>query len=287
MKYETTEQQTLLEALQCMAPESSKTTLRSWLRDGRVTVDGQVIKISAFIIKRGQEVALGARPKFAHEDVRIYYEDKHIVAIEKPTGLLSVATDFQKEKTAHAFLKNYYRPGRVFVVHRIDQDTSGVMLFALTEEARDLLKAKFEKHDIERVYIAIVEGKLPSRKGSWRSRIYEDELYKVHTTDDPHLGQEAITHYEVIDFTGRYSVLQLTLETGRKNQIRVHCQAAGHPVVGDRKYGASGNPIQRLALHAHLIAFKHPITDKYVKFISPVPQVFQKLVSFEVNDATR
>lgn len=283
MKYETLEQQTLLEALQCMAPQSSKTTLRSWLSDGRVTVDGKMIKISAFIVKRGQEITLGDRPKFACNDLRIYYEDKHIVAIEKPTGLLSVATDFQKDKTAHAFLKDYYRPGRVYVVHRIDQDTSGVMLFALTEEARDRLKVKFEKHDIERVYIALVEGKLANKRGTWRSFVYEDSEYKVHTTDNPHLGQEAITHYEVIDFTGRYTVLQLTLETGRKNQIRVHCQAAGHPVVGDRKYGASGNPIQRLGLHAHMIALKHPITDKYIKFISPVPDVFQKMVSFEVK----
>ena len=278
MKYTTIAPLSLLEALAQMSPESSKTTLRSWLKDGRVTVDGEVVKVADTRLKEGQEIALGVRPHFIKGGIRILYEDRHLVVIEKPEGLLSVATAFEKEETAYAFLKESYRPKHVYVVHRLDQDTSGVMLFALSEEAYSKLKVTFEKHEIERAYIAIVEGQVQQQSGSWESYVYEDANYVVHITDDPTKGRLATTHYAVKSTLKKYTGLDLKLETGRKNQIRVHCQAAGHPVVGDKKYGAKTDPIRRLCLHAYLLSFEHPITKKQMQFKSPIPEPFRSLM---------
>lgn len=277
MKICSSADQTLLEALAQLSPESSKTTLRSWLKEGRVTVAGQAVKSVAMIVYSGQEVALGARPKLIEDGkLRILYEDRHLIVIEKPTGLLSVATNFEKEETAHALLKKKYSQ-RVFVVHRLDQDTSGIMLFALSEPARDQLKLLFEKHEIERAYTAIVEGRLEKRSGTWQSYLREDENYFVYSTPEAENSQLATTHYTVISTSKRFTTLQLNLETGRKNQIRVHCQDAGHPVAGDAKYSATTNPINRLCLHAHLLAFVHPITRQKMRFESPLPTIFQKI----------
>lgn len=279
MKYTTTTDQTLLEALGQLSPESSKTTLRSWLKEGRVAVDGQVKKLASEPLHAGQEVTLGTRPRFAKDGLlRILYEDRHLVVVEKPKGLLSVSTAFEKGDTAHAFLKDKYRPQRVFVVHRLDQDTSGIMLFALSEAARDQLKILFEKHDIERAYTAIVEGQVKPSSGTWQSYLHEDENYFVRSITDSEKGQLAITHYTVLSTSKRYTTLQLKLETGRKNQIRVHCQDAGFPVVGDKKYGALTDPIKRLCLHAHLLAFLHPITKQPMRFESQIPEEFRRIM---------
>lgn len=279
MKYIASKDMSLIEALEKLSPESSKTTLRSWLKEGRVTINGEAAKLSSTPILEGQEISLKARPVIIDEGIRILYEDKHLVVIDKPEGLLSVATNFEKGKTAHGILKDYYRPRkRVFVVHRLDQETSGIMLFALSEESRDKLKKIFEEHAIEREYYAIVEGTVKQPKGKWESFLFEDERYHVHSTNDPVKGQKAISHYVLKAYSSRYSALAITLETGRKNQIRVHCQEAGHPVVGDKKYGAKSNPIKRLCLHARLLAFAHPILKKPMRFESSLPENFERLV---------
>jgi len=274
----TQESKSLLEVLASLSPESSKTTLRSWLKDGRITVDGQIVKQGNVVVEKGQKVALGAKVQLMGGGIQIIYEDKHFVAIEKPQGLLSVATAFEKGDTAHGILKKYYHPRKVYVVHRLDQDTSGVMLFALSEEGYEGLKKLFEVHSIERSYCAVVEKRLDPPSGTWESHLYEDSQYVVHSTDDPTFGRIAITHYSTRKSTPRYSLLDLKLETGRKNQIRVHCNDHGHPVVGDKKYGASSDPIHRLCLHAQLIAFKHPVTHKEMRFESPPPPSFERLV---------
>jgi 23S rRNA pseudouridine1911/1915/1917 synthase len=272
MKYTAKKKLLLLEALAELSPESSKTTLRSWLKEQRVLVDGQLAKLPQTVVEIGQEVSLRARHRFIKGDIRLYYEDAHLVVIEKPAGLLSVSTAFELETTAHALLKEHYRTPRVYVVHRIDQDTSGVMLFARSEEARDRLKATFEKHDIERGYLALVEGKVLVPKGTWSSYLYEDDRYVVHTTEDPTKGRLATTHFAVESTFSHDTLLRLKLETGRKNQIRVHCKEAGHPIVGDKKYGATRNPYKGLCLHAYLLGFNHPMTGKAMRFEAPLPQ---------------
>lgn len=277
------EEQSLLEALARHYPDSSKSTLRSWLKQGRITVDGQIAKNASLVIKKGQSLTVESRKRSVGKGLRIIYEDRHLVAIDKPSGVLSVATAFDAEETAHAWLKAHYHPKRVHVVHRLDQDTSGVMLFALTEESRDRLKKTFHEHDLKRVYVAIVEGQFDAPKGRWQSHLYEDATYVVRPTPHPNKGRLAITHYEVVRSSPRYSWLELTLETGRKNQIRVHCQQAGHPVAGDKKYGALTDPIGRLCLHARLLACRHPLTGKAMRFESPSPASFSKILQPRKN----
>lgn len=277
MKYKLTHAQSLLDALSEYFPNCSKTTLRAWLKEGRVSVNGTICKKGSDLIKEDQEIEVLSKPQISKEGIEILYVDAHIVVIHKPSGLLSVAAAFDKEKTAHAFLKKMYT--HVYPVHRLDQDTSGVLLFALTKKACDKLKISFEKHAIEREYIAIVEGEMSQAKGVWENYLYEDENYFVHATDDPQKGKIATTLFWTIDKTKRYSVLRLKLKTGRKNQIRVQCQLAGHPIVGDKKYGGMVNPIKRLCLHAHLLEFAHPITGKKMRFEVPAPDSFQKIMT--------
>lgn len=267
----------LMDALALLFPKSSKTTLRSWIKEGRVLVDSIPVILPQHQVKVGQAIELSARKKYLPNGLSILYEDRDIIVVDKPAGLLSVASNFQKDLTVHAFLKNYYHPRRVHVVHRLDQDTSGVMLFALNEHALESLKKTFEVHDIERIYIAVVEGHFEKPTGTWRSFLFEDKTYRVHASRDESEGEEAITHYKLLQKSKKFSLLELKLETGKKNQIRVHCQEAGHAVVGDKKYGSRSNPIKRLCLHAHSLAFNHPISKRKMKFESPVPVSFYKL----------
>jgi 23S rRNA pseudouridine1911/1915/1917 synthase len=269
---------TLLDLLKEKHPESSKTTLRSWVKEGRILVDDRPAKQANAQIKCGQKVELASKRKFPPQGIQILYDDADITVIHKPEGLLSVATDFELENTAHAILKKYYQPRKVFVVHRLDQDTSGVMLFAFNEEAYDSLKKNFENHSIKRNYCAIVENHFKEKKGTWESYLYEDGNYVVWSTQDPTRGKLAITHYEVIGSSKRYSMLDLQLETGKKNQIRVHCSHAGHPVVGDKKYKAETNTIRRLCLHAYSLSFEHPITGKSMTIRSLLPEKFYQMV---------
>lgn len=278
MKYTPDHSLTLLDALALISPNSSKTTLRSWLKEDRVTVDGRRQKLAHFMVNPGQEVAVGVRPKLVEGKLRIVYEDSDIVVVDKPVNLLSVATAFEKKETVFALLKEKYRNRKVYVVHRLDEDTSGIMMFAFSEEAFHKLKELFEKHDIERSYCAVVEGSPSPASGTWQCYLYEDENYFVHPTQDPEKGKLAITHYKVQKTNKHYSLINVKLETGRKNQIRVHCQMVGHPVVGDLKYGANGNPLKRLCLHAYLLGFVHPITKKPMRFESPIPEGFQNLL---------
>lgn len=281
MKFTAQQTSSLLELLAKNFPDSSINTLKGWLKQGRILVDGMVETHPKKIVSQGETVEMGERKKFATEGVKILFEDQHLVVIDKPEGLLSVATAFEKKKTAHGVMKYHYRPKQVHVVHRLDQETSGVMIFALTEEARDGLKKLFKDHDITRKYYAVVEGKPDASSGTWETYLYEDGVYQVHITDDPTRGQLAKTHYAIKAVHHRYTLLELKLETGKKNQIRVHCQHFGHPVVGDKKYGGKTNPLKRLALHAHHLGFVHPITNKKLEFNSPLPTIFEKLVRLD------
>lgn len=269
----------LIERLQQLYPDSSKTQLKSWIAEGRVLLDGRVATRGDVQLAAESAVSLKQRVRRIGGDIAILYEDAHLVAIDKPSGLLSVATAFTQEKTAHAYLKEAYYPRTVEVVHRLDQDTSGVMLFALSAKGCEGLKALLEKHDIERVYYALVEGVVTPSTGTWQSYLIEDAQYVVKSTQDKDFGKLAITHYRVLATRAPYSWLELRLETGRKNQIRVHAQEAGHPVVGDKKYGSHHNPLKRLCLHAHRFGCVHPVTGKPFLVMSPPPEAFFRLVS--------
>lgn len=267
MKFVLTQSMTLWEAAHVLAPDSSNSALRQWIRDGRILVDGRPRRKGTEALQPGQTLELARRIKKIPGQITIVYEDQHLVVIDKPCGLLSVSTDVETQQTAHALLKEYYNKP-VYVVHRLDQDTSGVMVFAFSEKALEKLKTKFAAHDITRCYHAIVEGEMKTRRGTWDNLLHEDDSYYVHVTTDSSVGQRAISHFQVDKVKNGYTWLTVKLETGKKNQIRVQAKAAGFPVAGDQKYGGQTDPLRRLCLNAYLLEFKHPITNKPMKFVS-------------------
>jgi tRNA pseudouridine32 synthase/23S rRNA pseudouridine746 synthase/23S rRNA pseudouridine1911/1915/1917 synthase len=260
----------ILDILQQLSPDSSKNNLKSWIEQGRVAIDGRLSLRWNRRVLRGEEVVVRPKVQLIGGGVKLLFEDDHLVIIEKPVKLLSVASETEFEKTAHNILKRRTK-NRVWPVHRLDKDTSGVMMFAYTEEARDKLKEKFEIHDIEREYHGLVEGILTPPKGTWESNLVEDANYFVRSDET---GRRAVTHYTVISQNATVALVKFQLETGRKNQIRVHCSDAGHPIAGDLKYGSKIRFFKRLCLHASLLGFEHPITKKKMSFTAPLPPFF-------------
>ncbi|HSX04043.1 MAG TPA: RluA family pseudouridine synthase [Rhabdochlamydiaceae bacterium] len=263
----------LLEVLALLAPESSRNTLRSWIEKGRVTIDGKEAKKASMSVKKGEEVCIGKKVNFISREIKVFYEDQHLIVIEKPAGLLSVMTNTDETNNAHYVLKRRFHSQRVYPVHRLDRDTSGVMVFAYSEGAREGLKAQFMKHSIYREYTAVVEGKIDPIEGTWKSYLREDRNYYVKSAPE---GQLAITHYKMIKQNKQFSLLSLQLETGRKNQIRVHASEAGFPILGDIKYGKTKR--DRLYLHAAHLAFDHPVLRKKLSFESKAPESFYSLI---------
>lgn len=281
MELNNMEASALLDVLKTLYPDSSMTTLRDWIKKGRVTVDGLVVKIPSTPVAPKQKVELQAQA-FRVEILstcKILYEDNDLVVVEKKAGSLSVATKYQTENTVHEELKTRYKPNRVFVIHRLDQGTSGVMLFARNQKSFENLKKQLEKRTMHREYVAIVKGVVEEREGTWKSYLYEDPSYQVRTTDDPEEGEEAITHFKILASKNPFSVLHAKLETGKKNQIRVHCQEAGIPILGDERYGGDMKAAKRLMLHAFLLEFVHPSTGKKMSFNSSIPPSFTYFVS--------
>ncbi|MCB1074206.1 MAG: RluA family pseudouridine synthase [Simkania sp.] len=273
MQLKATKSASLLEVLEELFPDSSKTTLRSWIKNGRFIRDGQLLRSPQIVISKGTELSFEGKVKHSSFGIKILYEDKDIVVVQKPAGLLSVATHFEEKETVHAALKSRGVAKRVLPVHRLDRETSGVMVFAYTERAKEGLKKQFHLHTMGRQYLAVLEGSIEEKKGMWKSMLKEDANYFVSSHPE---GKEAITHYKVVQRKGDYTAVQVTLETGRKNQIRAHASEAGFPVVGDMKYGATKNPLGRLGLHASLLSFIHPVTKKKMEFKSLPPPTFNR-----------
>lgn len=223
--------------------------------------------------------------KFLPKGLLVLYEDKDILVVDKPAGLLTVATETEKTRTAHFVLTDYIRKGcgrarkQLFVVHRLDRDTSGTLIFARSEEAMLRLKAQWKQ--TEKKYLAVVHGKCEKSSGTITSYLAEDRDYNVYSTSDSTKGRLSQTAYTVLRETKRFSLLEVALLTGRKNQIRVHLAGIGNPIVGDTKYGKYGREDEsqfRLALHARSISFKHPFSGKKLMFEAEVPAFFTTLV---------
>jgi len=253
----------ILQSLSNLYPEASKTSLRKMISQGRVRIGHEIIKKNGPLSPK-QKLKILPKRRF-RQNLTIYYEDEHIVVVDKVEGLLSVATDKKTEPSLHEYLKREF--AKVWPVQRLDKATSGVMVFALTHQAKEALKMQFMTHDIYREYFGVVEGELLG-SGTWQSKLLDDKNFVVRVHED---GQTAITHYKSLKTTKATTKVKFILETGKKNQIRVQAAEAGHPIVGDKKYGESEFSIGRLALHAHKLGFKHPITQKKLFFISPKP----------------
>jgi 23S rRNA pseudouridine1911/1915/1917 synthase len=268
----------LLDVLQQRFPDSSKTTLRKMLQNDRVRVNGAPERDAKREIGENDAVEIVGQSERIDRRIRILYEDADLIVVDKAEGLLTVPTDDVKYETAETFLRAYAGEDRAHHVHRLDRDTSGVLVFAKNTYVRDRLQELFAVHDIDRLYIAIVYGKLREPSGTFRSFLAEDQHLRVRSVANAAEGKEAITPYRTIASGRRYSMLEMRLETGRRNQIRVHLSEAGHPIVGDTMYGRGfDQELGRLGLHARHLGFVHPRTGKKVSFDAELPKSFREL----------
>ena len=277
MGHTTTEDGALFDQLLKIFPDSSRSTLRSWVAHRRILVNSRHVTRTDKLIPAGSLIELAPKPLPNEGPLRIHYEDRSIIVIEKPSGLLSVAKETGEDPSVHAWLKHRY-PGRVIpVVHRLDQDTSGLMVFGLTSEAFTKLKDALQRGEVRRVYRAVVQGRLEG-EGTWESYLIEDRYLKMQVVPKGTKGAErAVTHYTSLKVGEMYSLIDCTLETGKKNQIRVQAAHAGHPLAGDKKYGGSSEDAGRLCLHAHTLTFAHPVTGAQMTFTCPPPHFFEKI----------
>jgi len=269
-------------------PEKSRTTIKAILAHKQVTVDNMITTKFDFQLKRGQMVFLykqksEEKPRF--RGLRIVHEDADLIVIDKASGLLSMASETEKVKTAYSMLSEYVKKfdpkNLIFIIHRLDRDTSGLMMFAKSKKVQDILQKDWNESIIERSYIAVVEGTVEKTEDTITSWLKENKAMVMYSSKTPDDGMKAITHYKVLKADKGFSLLEVKLETGRKNQIRVHMKDLGFPVTGDKKYGAKLNPLGQMGLHARVLAFKHPITGKALRFDTPIPLKFQKLFRFD------
>lgn len=262
----------------------SRNNIKSLLKNKQVVVDGIAISQYNHVLSVGQKVEILAERQIEQQTLKglkLIYEDDYLIVIEKNAGTLSVATEKEKNNTAYSFLSDYVKSQnpnyRIFVVHRLDRETSGIMMYAKSQRIQKLLQESWNDSILERTYVAVVEGEVKNKKDTIISHLVESKALMVYSTKNTRTGQLAITHYETVEARPNYSLLKLNLETGRKNQIRVHMHDIGHSIIGDEKYGARTNPIRRLGLHALVLAFHHPILDKPMRFETQIPKAFVQL----------
>lgn len=280
-QYQVEEQTELLAFLLDALKSRSRNSVKSILARGQVLVNDQVRTAFDYPLEPGSRVSIHKHKiieKNSLKGLTILYEDEDLLVVNKSTGLLSIASDKEKEMTAYRQLTDYVRnrnpKNRVFIVHRLDRDTSGVMMFAKNERVKRLLQDSWKKVVKERSYIALVEGNVKNKSGTIKSWLTESRTHKMYSSPFDNGGQHAVTHFKVIQSNHSCSLLEVNLETGRKNQIRVHMQETGHSIVGDKKYGSKVNLIGRLGLHARILTFTHPITGKELRFKTEIPSSF-------------
>ena len=283
--FQVTADDTLLHFLFEVLKNQSKTTVKSLLAHKQVCINGRAVTQFDAPLKPGDEVSLflnrNSAP-FSHPLLKIVYEDEALIVAEKASGLLTMSTGRDQEKTAYRLLSDYVKRNnprnRIFILHRLDRDTSGILMFAKNQQVQEMLQTNWDEMIRERKYVAVVEGQPAQEMGTLRSYMAENSAFIVHKANAAE-GKLAITRYRTLKAGRSYSLVELELETGRKNQIRVHMQEAGHPVAGDKKYGARTNPLRRLALHAFKLRFIHPLTRKEMNFETPIPGRFKTIVS--------
>jgi 23S rRNA pseudouridine1911/1915/1917 synthase len=274
----------LLEFLYDSFPERSRKSVKALLEQNQIMIINNIVTKFDYPLEPGMDVII-LRKKAVRSNMltkmNLLYEDEHLIVIEKASGLLSVVTEKGNEETAFSILKNYVKnnnsKAQLYIVHRLDRDTSGVMMFAKSKEAQQKLQNNWENVVTKRIYYAVVEGNVKNPKGEIVSRLKETKSLKMYSSRTQGGGQKAVTRYRVLKSNALYSLLEVELETGRKNQIRVHLQDMGHSIAGDKKYGAVTDPLRRLALHAGILEFSHPITGKCLRFATPVPSILDKM----------
>lgn len=262
----------LLDSLYKNIKNKSKNNIKSLLKNDCIMVNG--------IVRNKFDYALNPKDNVkvklvqVNDNINVLYEDKYFIAVDKPFGLLTIATDKEKERTMYHYVRDYLKYNgnkKVFIVHRLDKDTSGIVLFSKDMRARDTLQRQW--NNSIRKYIAIVEG-ITDNSGTVKSYLKENKEHFSYSSNE---GELAITNYKKIKNNSKYSMLEILIETGKKNQIRVHMNDINHPILGDKKYGSTINPINRVALHASELEFIHPVTNKKIKIVSEIPSLFYRM----------
>ena len=287
MKFNVEEEMILLSALQLMYPESTKTKLRKMLTEGRVLVDGTPVYKAKELLTKGTFVTVINRseaivkspppePRKQFSKLKVIFEDECILVVEKPAGLLSVATEKLEKDTLHSrcvdHVKRQSERAWCHIVHRLDRDTSGVMVFAKNREIKEHLQTQFAERDVKRLYHALVEGRPEQNVGTDSSWLIEDKHLHVKRVKSTYKGaKQSITHWRLEDHDEFVSLIEVIIETGRRHQIRMAMQFIGCPIVGDTIHGAETNPLNRVCLHATSLGFSHPVSNQFTQYDSIVP----------------
>lgn len=273
----------LLDFLILKFPKLSRNAVKSLLSGHYVSVDGApVSQYNLQLTKEDTVIVSKTRiSKKTRSNLPIIYEDNEIVVINKPSGVLSIASDREKGRTAYRMVNDYVQQkdkhNRIYVVHRLDEDTSGVLIFAKNPRIKEALQENWNDIVRKRGYYAIVEGQMEKTEDTYIDYLKENALNLMYVTNDRKNGKKCVTSYKVIKSNKNYSLLDVNIETGRKNQIRVQLGHRNHHVIGDDKYGEPSNPLKRLGLHAYNLTFIHPITKKILEFKTEMPQEFNTL----------
>ena len=277
----------LLEFLLMTFKDQSRNSVKSLLGSHRVSIDGAPVTQFNFKLFPGDTVIISSSPirKKTRSNLPIIFEDNDIIVINKPTKLLSVPSDNEKGSTAFRMVNDYLQQkdkhNRAFIVHRLDEDTSGVLMFAKNDKMAKALTDGDNWNNLvkKRGYYAIVEGTLDKKEGTIRSYLKKNAQNMMYSSKKKGDGQLAITNYKIIQENGQYSLADVDIKTGRKNQIRVHFGDVGHFIIGDDKYGEPSNPIKRLGLHAYELDIIHPFNGKLLKFKAPMPKEFESCMA--------
>ena len=282
MTFEVSQNDTLLPFLLARMNGKSRTSIKSMLTHGSIAVNGCHVTRHDTQLYPGDKVTItraSLSRQLRHPLLRIVYEDNDLIVVDKHNGLLSVGTDKEHTKTAFHILSNHIKRinehARLFVIHRLDRETSGLMLYAKNQNVQEILQRNWKNMILDRKYVALVEGRMPSTKGTIKTFLSEDRNLKVWASQNGN-GKDATTHYKLLAHNDKYSLIELSLDTGRKNQIRAQLEWLGTPVAGDRKYGAKTNPANRVCLHAYRLSFRHPLTGQELQFSTGIPKVFSQ-----------
>jgi len=292
MKMKLKEAGALEEAVLRMLGSATRTKARKLIKGLRVSVDDVPESSPGFQVRPGQTIEItrqtGERPAESARESRkrrlqftILFEDEHLIVVDKPAGLLSIATDKERSKTLYRMVSDYVKAtsggeNKIFIVHRLDRDVSGAMVFAKDEKAKRRLQESWG--NAQKVYHAVVDGRPGGKEGTVQSWLCENRAHRVYACDKTTPGaEEAVTHYRALRSKGSRSVVEVRLETGRKHQIRVHLASIGCPVAGDRLYGTAVKGMSGIGLHAVLLSFDHPSTGRRIKVKSPLPRRLRDL----------
>ena len=264
--------------------KQSRTKIKATLQGRGIKVDGKTVTQFDFILRPGMKVAVSRskrnQQEFKNRYVKIVYEDRWIIVIEKNIGILSMAAG-HSSLNGKSVLDDYFKKSRqkctAHVVHRLDRDTSGLMIYAKDIDTEQALEHDWHNIVYDRRYVAVLSGEMEEDQGTMESWLKDNKAYITYSSPVDNGGKLAISHFSVLDRTTEHSLVEFKLETGRKNQIRVHAADMGHPVCGDPKYGNGDDPIHRLCLHAWLLCFYHPVTGEPMEFETPVPTAFRQL----------